>query len=196
MRRCRILSISELVSPGGDDLPVALNGKLDRGDRGLAHERAVEAVVGAQAVIEFGALLLAARFLLGRDRTAIGEARIGIEALREGSRRRQQACCKQGRREGLRVERRGAPSCRARDNHARKKASLALACPCSSAALSRHESRYWCQKNGRSARPAQRPKTFENRSVDRHSEEAAAGGPRRLAHADASFEARFARTSG
>jgi hypothetical protein len=110
-----------IPAAGRHDVPVALNGKLDRGDRGLAHERAVEAVVGAQAVVEFGALLLASRFLLRRDRPAIGEARIGIEALREGSLRRQQACCKQGRGEGLCVERRGAPSCRARDNHARKK---------------------------------------------------------------------------
>src|SRR4029450_9134617 len=88
-------------------------------------ESGVEAVFRAQAVIEFGALLLAARFLLGRDGPAIGEARIGIEALREGCYRRQQACGKQARREGLCVERRGAPSWRARDKHPRKNASLA-----------------------------------------------------------------------
>ena len=70
-------AISPLVSPWrnvtfcvgdgpaavGHDLAITLDGLLERGDRGLADERHVDAVGGAQAIVEIGAHLLAARLL-------------------------------------------------------------------------------------------------------------------------------------
>jgi hypothetical protein len=131
----------ELPAAGRRDFAIALNGELERGDRALAHERHVEPVVRAQAVVEIGADLLAARLLVRRDGAAIGEAAIGIETLREGYLRRRQHCGKHDRRECLRGETLcGAPSCRAHDGHSRKSV------PRSSPALRRHKFRPWCQK--------------------------------------------------
>ena len=99
----------------------------ERGDRGLAHERHVEAIVGAQAIVEIGAHLLAARLLLGRDRAAIGEAAIGVEGvlgkrLRSAGPRQQQRA---GRQNLCGKPRRGAPSCRTcRRSFSRKLPSL------------------------------------------------------------------------
>ena len=82
---------------GGHDLAIALDGLLEPGDRGLAHERHVDAVGGAQAIVEVGAHLLAARLLFRRDRAAIGEAAIGIEGtLRQGRLAAEQRDSEQG----------------------------------------------------------------------------------------------------
>jgi hypothetical protein len=71
---------------GRDDLTITLDRLLKRGNGGLAHERHVDAVAGAQAVIEIGPHLLALFPLLGRDRAAVGKAVEGIERV-EGARR-------------------------------------------------------------------------------------------------------------
>jgi len=59
-------------------LAVAFDRLLKRGDGGVAHERHVDTVGGAQAIVEIGAQLFALFPLLGRDRTAIGE---GVERI-------------------------------------------------------------------------------------------------------------------
>ncbi len=139
-RAQRHLLRHERPAAGRRDLTIALNGELERGDGGVAHERDVEAVVGAEAVVKFGADLLPARLLLGRDGAAIGEAAIGIETLRQGCLRRRRGG-KQDRREGLRGETLcGAPSCRAHDGHWQKSV------PRSSPNLWRHKFRLWWQK--------------------------------------------------
>ena len=68
------------------DLLIALDRLLQSRQRSFAHERHVDAVGGAQPVIEIAAHLIALLPLLRRDRAAIGEAAERIERV-EGARR-------------------------------------------------------------------------------------------------------------
>ena len=66
------------------DLAVMCDRLLERCDLRRAHERRVDAVGRAQAIVEIGAQLIALLLLLGRDRAAVGEAAEWIEGIEGG----------------------------------------------------------------------------------------------------------------
>jgi hypothetical protein len=78
---------------GRHDLPIALDGLLQRCGSGVADEGHAHGIAGTEPVVELGARLIASRLLLGRKRCnmAVIERIERIEDAGYGRRRRQSA---------------------------------------------------------------------------------------------------------